>query len=817
MKKLLWPVTATVLVALTMSSCMDLLNSDQFEKNRAQADDFFSFSTTGKVVLCLDYGKTGAHALVRLYGQDPIISQDGRSVLADSLVPLYQQFTDSEGKIFTEIDIPAHITDDVWLYSDFMALPQCEHRHIENGVIFNYRLVEADAPTKALPTRNVVSNPVTYSIGNGFHIISKWSNKYGGLNDINGVVSTGNLSEQDITAIKEAVWNGSSTKPSYFDNTVYADKESGVINTSITGTGSAEVFFTFVKEDGYYEDVIGYYFYPSNNVPASPDQVKKYIILPNASVSGNAPYGVYGFVADWGSYNAPASTNKRVQLLYEDSYGRMTPYFPAGTTIGYFILSNAWNVNGGSTLIEEDGTKSVGTRSTAGTKAITQDVYVVAGQSGLIDLGSYYSDLALSQDNYSCSAFSARNEAAGVRYIDINTWGSTGKATITASRTTWSVYGIPTTTIIGVFNIFVVRSQSEIPQAGERLPGSIDFSKPIYYSNREWNSGNECRCMARRTSEYIIYGFEDDVNKTFEDVVFTISANPKQAVLSTPAQDDIDINGSHAEKLKIGQRNIFTYCFEDLWPYQGDYDMNDVVIEHRSTAYFDNDNDLVEVVDSFTVCNEKYSSGKGVKDAFAVRISQDVRGSGIELPAGAYDEYETCSIILFEDAQENIGETFVIRRKFDKGTVTIDKLPIGTDMDPFIIPVMPDEAEKGRSCRDKYRREVHFPKKTGTSYIEPAYYMNDVEAFYVFRDNRHPFAISIPLEAAKTASDISKARYSGSMFVIPAEMGDIETQYTKSGHSYGEWVESGGRYSTDWYKYYSPASGEPVRTEMKRQ
>lgn len=828
MKKLLRSATAITLAALTMSSCMDWLNSDQFEKNHVQADDFFSFGTTGKVVLCLDYGQTGAGALVSLYDADPMIHLDSCAVLNDTLVPLYQQFTDSEGKVFTEIGIPAHVISDVWLYSDFMALPQCEHCVIENGVIFNFRHAEPDI-TKAAGTK-VSGNLESFKIRDGFHVISKWRNKYGGnQEDGNGIFSTGNLSGYDITAIKAAVWNGNSSKPGYLDNTRYASKGSEWTNTTVNkyfynGAGkldsleSAQVYFTFVQENGWYEDVIGYYFYPSDKVPASPDEVKKYIILPNASVSGNAPYGTTGFVADWGYGNAPVGTNTRVQLLYEDSNGRMTPDFPAGTTIGYFVISNGWNVGGeGTLLIEEEGTKAIPGTKAAGTKAIEQDIYIRKDQSGTVDLGAYYTNVEWSMDNYSCCAFNPRNEYSGTRYADIITWGATGNSTLTAFRNVWDSWGRCTRTDLATFHIHIVNSESEIPSQGEKLPGSIDFSKPIFYSNSEWNGSGEYRCMSRNTPSYIIYGFEDDVDKTFEDVVFTVSSYPQQAILDPKNPDIMDMNGVSAQRLRVATREVSTYCFEDMWPYEGDYDMNDVVVEHRSAVYFDNENDVLEVTDTFTVCNERYSSGAGVEDAFAIRIPKNERGVKIELPAGAYDETETGSIILFENAQDCIGDAFVIRRLFNKGDMTLGRLTRGLDLDPFIIPLMPDDISGGLTCRDDHRREVHFPKKTGTSMIEPLYYINDIEAFYVFRDNRHPFAISIPLPAAQSTSDIAYAKYNGSMFVIPQEMGDIENQYSKSGHSFAEWVESGGSRSTDWYKYYSPRSGEKVRTEMKRQ
>ena len=816
MRKLSWHTAAIALIALGLSSCTDMLDSRQFEKNRANADDFFSFSTTEPIVLCLDYGVTGARALVSLYDRNPMIALDSSSVTDESIVPLYRQFTDENGKVFTSLDLPLHEADTVWLYSEAMTLPRCERCVVENGVIFNFRHVDY-TDTKGV-TKAVVGNPKKYQIKDNFYTIVKWSDKYGKPNDVNGIISGSSLSYNDINAIKTAVWKGSYSKPGYLDNSSYTSKSTELVNTSILSAchdeygqvrtvESAEVFVNFVHENGWYENVIGYYFYPSDNVPSSPDGLKKYIIMPNASLAGNGPFGQVGFNnTDWGSGNAPASANQKFQLLYEDADGNMTQYFPAGTTIGYFVIANGWNATGGNTELPKEQTKAM-TRSAIGTKSVpTETVYIKPGQTQRIDLGYYTNNAEWIQNDYSCSANTPVNENGSTRYSDVFTW-TTGTATITVQRTTWSVWGVPTTEILKVFNIVVTYEDAPVDNR-ELMPGVIDFSQPVYYSNKEWN--DRARCINFSYAGQLIYGFEDYEDNTFEDVLFTVSSNPSGAILNPENQDIIDESRIKEEQLRIGQRDFATYCYEDLWPYTGDYDMNDVVIEHRASMYFDNDNDLLEVIDSFTVCNEKYSSGAGVRDAFAVRIPYNERGELMRIPAGAVDESETESIILFENAQDNLGEVFVITRMFNKGSMKLSGLTRGTGLDPYIIPVMPTD---GNSCYESHRREVHLPKKDGTSMIEPMYYINDLEAFYVARDNRHPFAISIPLPTAQTQAEITKAKYDGSMFVIPAEMSDIESQYS----GFGSWVESGGNSNTGWYRKYNPGYGETIRYEMKRQ
>lgn len=822
MKKLLRLSVTIALFVPILSSCSDTLNSDQFEKNRVNADDFFSFNTTRQVTLCLDYGQAGAYALVRLYDNNPLVydEQEGRYMLNEELAPLHQQFTDSTGCVFTKVSIPVHVSQDVWIYSDYMALPQCEHCLIENGVIFNFRHVDNPDFTKAGISRAVVSNPEMFKINEGFHTIVKWSNKYGKPNDSNGIYSSSSLTSDDMAAAAKAVWSGNTSRPSYFDNSSYTVKSTELTNTKVPATyydgqgkiqslESAQVFLDFVMENSWNENVIGYYFYPSDNVPQSPDKVKKYVILPNTSVAGNPPYGVQGFNnLDWGYYNAPVSQNSRIQLLYEDEQGKLTPNFPPNTTIGYFVITDGWAANGGSTSFDSGST----TKSALTTRAVNKNVYIKAGETGTIELDDYYTNVEWSQTNYNCAAVNPQNNNGYTKTAYVYTWAK-GEVTITAFRTIWDSWGNSTRVTLGTFNVFVNDTGTGPASGGETQEGKIDFSKPTFYSNKEWNSDGAGHFINFNYNGYVIYGVEDSDDKAFDDFVFMVSSNPASAIVNSLNPDVI--NGGYDDPNPTALlHDIATYCYEDIWPYVGDYDLNDVVIEHRSSVCFDRFNNVTQVIDSFTVCNDRYSSGEGVSDAFAIRIPLDQRGSIINLPAGAVNETETSSIIIFENAQDNIGELFVIARYFDQGSLSLKDLTRGLDLDPYIIPVMPDESI---TCYDSHRREVHFPKKEGTSKIESVYYINDTEAFFVARDNRHPFAISIPLRTAQTADEIAQAKKDGSMFIVAPEMSEIDGQYAKSGHSFAEWVESEGKTCTDWYRYYSPRSGESIRTEMKKR
>lgn len=677
------PILAAAI--LLCGGCANLTEGD-FEKNKLREEDFFDFKTTVPVILDLDYGEAGAMSSISVFADYPMVldPQSGTSVLGDQ-APLFKEHADADGKLYTQLDLPVHVTDCVFICSSKIGTPACICAGIKDGVI-RYRM---PSPMFRSSTK-VISSPSASHKNGDFYSIVEWDDlAYGKIDDVNQVVTAGELSNNDISLIQSAVWNGKTSKPSNLDNSRYAASTEDVdtfVSDFLVKDGKkvdeAEVFFTFVFENGWNQNIIGYYYYETGKQPASPSGLKKYFILPNASTKGNVPFGASGDSAhpNYGAENAPLGTNVKIQLLYVDPAGNVKTKFPAGYTIGYFIISDGYKV-----------------------EETTADSY-------------------------------------------------------DGDRKWWEY----------IFNFGSKKKKINV--------GKIDYSKPIYYSDKEWNKNQKSHFMARSTSRFLIYGAEDlDTDKSYEDVVFTISANPAE-IITKPNPDDIP-DLIYSDSLVTSR----TYCFEDLWPDSGDYDMNDVVIEHRCKIAFDGDNFIRTVDDDFKVCNQYKSAG--LEDAFAVVIPPSQRGTMTYPPSAVFDpkgdQGETNAIILFEDAQDHLGETLKIRRTFESGVIHKDSLE--TDLDPFIIPM-----RDGIGYTHDFRREVHLPKKNGTCKINTYYLGMTDEAFFVCKDKKYPFAISIP-------RSVSNGEY-----ILPREMYPIDEEYPM----FSQWVSTFGELNTDWYLYY---------------
>lgn len=480
--------------------------------------------------------------------------------------------------------------------------------------------------------------------------------------DNNDIVTTGNFNDGTLKQLQHTLWKGYDSKPSNLDNRALVS-DTKHVNTTIAQAyinnqgqhvtiTDAELYLTFLTERAGYLTSIGYYYYKTNEIPNSPDKVDKFIIIPNASIAGDDPYtGWSGSGNKYSRYDAPIQKNTKIQLLYQDENGNVSTKFPAGYTIGYFIIPNGYTPNKG-----------------------------------------------------------------------------------------------------------------------------IDYSINYIYSNKEWNkiyAGQQARFISLSTSNgTVVYGVEDGDDTSYEDILFCIDANPNEAI-QDPDRPVID---PEEPTVTSSETTYRTYAYEDIWPNGGDYDLNDVIIEHKRAISFNSNNYVLKVEDTFVPVQQ--SGAATYSNAFAVQYVASLRGS-IELPAGAVDETETSSVILFPDAKSVQGNEFTVTRTFADNT--LPKKNLESDLNPFIIAQYTAGADN--------RTEVHLPKKKATGKANAKQIGAEDDAYYINKDGKYPFAIMLP---ATTGTE-------GPIRFTPAkETVRIDLEYP----DFAKWVESNGATNNDWYLYY---------------
>ncbi len=322
----------------------------------------------------------------------------------------------------------------------------------------------------------------------------------------------------------------------------------------------------------------------------------------------------------------------------------------------------------------------------------------------------------------------------------------------------------------------------------------VDVNKPIYYSNKSLNKGEDrCITLYDKRSQKIIVGFEDGESgrhdRSYEDVLFYIESDPIKAIIDPENPDVPSIDGDgEIVYPDVTMKKSGTLAFEDLWPSQGDYDLNDVVLTYQSTLTFDKDNKIVKIEDVFTPIND----GAGVQSSFGYQLD-GVRGTDIKdvlierpdwatKPTDNLEPGQANAVIRLYDNVRNAftpqgykGGKFKVTIDFynDKNNA-VDKSLVIPPYNPFII------------TDNKTRKEVHLPKKAPTSLADRSMFgthddkSQPEKGLYYISSSYYPFALDLPIMD----------------YQVPAEKQRIDVVYPR----FVNWAASQGVEDADWYK-----------------
>ena len=220
-----------------------------------------------------------------------------------------------------------------------------------------------------------------------------------------------------------------------------------------------------------------------------------------------------------------------------------------------------------------------------------------------------------------------------------------------------------------------------------------------------------------------------------------------------------------------------TVAFEDMWPFQGDYDFNDTAVNYRFVAVLNAQNEVVKVDIHFEVT----SDGAGLNNAFGIEFEsiapyQIASVTGTELVEGyinvaangVEEGQDRAVVILFDNNGLMLEREKTVSIEF---TVPLSTAQLGIAPHNAFLIVNNDRS-----------REIHLPNRLRTSLganANPTEGVNlDSDGNYE-TDGRLPWAINI-------AHD----------FKVPKERVPVNQAY----NFFNDWAGSGGVIYTDWYK-----------------
>lgn len=240
-----------------------------------------------------------------------------------------------------------------------------------------------------------------------------------------------------------------------------------------------------------------------------------------------------------------------------------------------------------------------------------------------------------------------------------------------------------------------------------------------------------------------------------------------------------------------------TLAFEDLWPYEGDYDFNDLVINYNYAYFADADNKVVRMDPSFLIraIGASFKNGFGfqmeVAPAAISSISGQIMTEGILTfnPNGTESDQSKATVMVFDNSNTAFsaaGTVGMTNTLTNLGYKTPDTIFMSIDFDSPQMREALGEAPYNPFIFVKQVRshEVHLMNHEPTDKMDMSLFGTGADDsdpgsdIYYRGANGLPWALSIPVD-----------------FDYPSEYNDIRDAYLH----FEAWSGSGGVIYLDWY------------------
>ena len=218
---------------------------------------------------------------------------------------------------------------------------------------------------------------------------------------------------------------------------------------------------------------------------------------------------------------------------------------------------------------------------------------------------------------------------------------------------------------------------------------------------------NEPRTAVYRYSDWILTSFEDYMtDENFSDVVIALKSNPVDAITDIPVTNPDD------DKTSIDFLKGI-YAFEDLWPNQGDYDMNDVIVRYNYGNTFNEKNQIYSESFTFKTFQNIATNNNGL--GFRLITEENIKSATCSIrKEGEKDFTETTFAyepqeniyLLTENVKDNMGAEYKVTVNYSK------PISAQSEAQAFIF----------KNEEDGLRWEVHIPQETPTSKINKTHF-----------------------------------------------------------------------------------------------
>ncbi len=346
--------------------------------------------------------------------------------------------------------------------------------------------------------------------------------------------------------------------------------------------------------------------------------------------------------------------------------------------------------------------------------------------------------------------------------------------------------------------------------------GSIDVNKPysskislpytaskLYVIHKYPNNTSNINILSIDANNHISFNY---LSKTNPDIVVgsdLVNFNTNLSTTLNKKGNDNDGDGiqnsldSYPDDAERAFNNYFpndkdfsTIMYEDLWPFKGDYDMNDLVVDLRHEIVTNSNNQVVEVKAIYIV----RANGGNQPLAFC-NVFPISPGNISNLIGGTAEANSTETIIqLFNNSNKVLGGMNTLPKQdklLDQAISMSFKVSSKPKLSDFTIAeynpfIWVNAPSKGRGY------EIHLPGHLPTNSVDNTLfrYADDATDLakqkYFLSKNNLPWGLMIP-KSFKYCVELTMTDDG----IIP----DITQVYLR----FAQWGQSGGKIYKDWY------------------
>ncbi|WP_266368994.1 LruC domain-containing protein [Tellurirhabdus rosea] len=241
-----------------------------------------------------------------------------------------------------------------------------------------------------------------------------------------------------------------------------------------------------------------------------------------------------------------------------------------------------------------------------------------------------------------------------------------------------------------------------------------------------------------------------------------------------------------------------TYAFEDMWPLQGDYDFNDLVVNFRVTRVLNADNKVVDLKQNLTISaiGASFDNGfgfqlDGVSSADVASVTGSVLTKGmVTLNANKTEAGQSKAVIIAYDSPESL-----IKRAQGSMFNTVKATPVAAPGELELLVTFATPQDPAKLTQDRLnpflfvnsnrKKEVHLPNYLPTALADATLFGTGADATKP-SENRY----------YKTAQNFPWALEIPNQFRYPVETVAINKAFNK----FNTWVASKGAQNQDWFE-----------------